>query len=243
LEKVGTGAERLSPLHHKHLELGAKMRVYDGWMQAENYEKTAEAEAKQALLHVGICDISPVPKLDIKGRDIDAFLESALASKDFPRLPSEVSVSPGGEDSRAYACRLTKEHAIMIGGPPQLGQLSSPLDASSITATNGCHLTNVTSVYAGLNIVGPSSTALLTELMEVDVFSNKERVRWCLEGGLAKVRAMVVHAGGDSFDIFFGRDYAEYVWDELVRRGMKYSMVPFGFEAHRLIREAKGANS
>ena len=54
-----------------------------------------------------------------------------------------------------------------------------------------------------------------------------------------KVRSIVVRTGATSFDIFFGRDYAEYVWDELIHLGTKYSISPFGVAAYRLIHDQK----
>jgi glycine cleavage system aminomethyltransferase T len=231
--------QRLSPLHYKHLALKASMREYDGWLRAENYGAPAEVEAEKALSHVGVCDVSPIEKLDIKGRNIDTFLEHTLASKDVPRMPSDVSALAGTHDGAAYTCRLTKEHAMMIGQPKQQEPIRSPLDAPGFAATDRCYLTNMTSVLAGLNIIGPSSTELLKELTQLDLSSRRERVQWCSEGGLAKVRSIVVRTGATSFDLFFGRDYAEYVWDELIHLGTKYSISPFGVAAYRLIHDQK----
>jgi glycine cleavage system aminomethyltransferase T len=188
---------------------------------------------------VGVSDISPVEKLDIKGRDIDAFLERRLTSKGVPRMPSEVSALPGTYDGPAYACRLTKEHAIMIGQPRQQEPIRSPLDAPGFAAADRCYLTNITSVLAGLNVLGPSSTELLKELTQLELSPPRGRAQWCSEGGFVKVRSIVVRTGATSFDIFFGRDYAEYVWDELIHLGTKYSISPFGVAAYRLIHDQK----
>src|SRR5271154_666114 len=92
---TSVAAQKLSPLHYKHLALKATMREYDGWLRPENYGAPAQVEAEKALSHVGVCDISPVQKLDIKGRNIDAFLADVLTSKGVPRVPSDVSTSPG----------------------------------------------------------------------------------------------------------------------------------------------------
>ncbi len=230
---------RLSPLHYKHLALNATMREYDGWLRPEGYGAPAEVEAQKALHHVGLCDISPVKKLDIKGRNIDAFLEGVLSSKGFPRIPGEVSASPEMSDGPTYTCRLTKEHALMIGRPRQQEPVRSPLEALGFPAADRCYLTSVTSTLAGLNIVGASSAPLLSELTQLDLSPHPERGQWCAEGGFAKVRSVVVRTGAASFDLFFGRDYAGYVWDELIHLGTKYSISPFGVAAYRLVHEQK----
>jgi glycine cleavage system aminomethyltransferase T len=43
-----------------------------------------------------------------------------------------------------------------------------------------------------------------------------------------------------SFDIFFGRDYAEFLWDTIMETGSKYPITPFGVAARRLIQGSKG---
>jgi glycine cleavage system aminomethyltransferase T len=235
----GDAVQRLSPLHYKQIALKASMREYDGWLRAEDYGESAEREAEKALGHVGICDISPLEKLDIKGSNIDAFLEDMLTPKGVPRIPSEVSPLPGAPDGTAYACRLTKEHALVVGRPKQQELSRSPLDVPGFAPTNRCYLTNVTSVLAGLNVLGPSSTELLGELTQLDLSSHGRQARWCAEAGFAKVRSIIVRTDASSFDLFFGRDYAEYVWDELIHLGKSYSISPFGVAAYRLIRERK----
>jgi sarcosine oxidase, subunit alpha len=238
---TSVAAQRLSPLHYKHLALKATMREYDGWLRPQSYGAPAEVEAEKALRHVGLCDISPVQKLDIKGGNIDVFLEGVLTAKAVPRSASEVSASPGTSDGPAYTCRLTKEHALMVGQPNQQQPIRSPLDAQGFAATGRCYLTSLTSVLAGLNVVGPSSARLLSELTQLDLSSHRERAQWCAEGGFAKVRSIIVRTGSTSFDLFFGRDYAEYMWDELVHLGTKYSISPFGVAAYGLIHERKEA--
>lgn len=80
-----TRSLRLSPLHYKQLALGASMREYEGTLRPENYGAPAEVETENALRSVGVCDISPVGKMDVKGRSIDDFLGSVLASNGAPR--------------------------------------------------------------------------------------------------------------------------------------------------------------
>jgi len=41
-----------------------------------------------------------------------------------------------------------------------------------------------------------------------------------------------IDTGGlPSFDLYFGREFGEYLWDALLEAGGEYSVAPFGIEA------------
>src|SRR5437660_11646852 len=79
-------------LHHRHVELGAKMADLDGWILPRFY-RGAEDEFKNVLRSVGICDISHYGKVDVKGTEIDKFMEKNLSPVVIPRKAGEVKFS------------------------------------------------------------------------------------------------------------------------------------------------------
>jgi sarcosine oxidase subunit alpha len=246
---------KFTPLFHKHVGLKATMLEYDGWIRPERY-LTPEEEVSKVLKNVGICDISPFGKIDVKGMEIDLLLEKILPQKLIPKQPLEIKVFSSSSESKEsssldelfgakvqYVCRLTREHALIITSSGIV--TSSPLGFSgNVQDFKGrAYLTNVTSVFAGLNLAGPASRQVLSRLAQVNlspsIFSNLR----CAEAGLAKIHAVIVrsdarHAnenGIPSFDLYFGRDYAEYVWDALMDVGQEFDLTPFGVTAHNLI--------
>ena len=147
-------------------------------------------------------------------------------------------------------CRLAADHALAVARGVSHAPTRSPLEVSGfpMTTTDHCYLTNVTSVLAGLNVLGPAAPDFLSELAQTDLTArapttrNPADISWCAEAGVAGVRAVLVRsdmrARGlslPSFDLFFGRDYAEYLWDTVLEIGASYSISPFGSAAHRQI--------
>src|SRR5215831_14394036 len=102
--------QRLSPLHHEQVALNATLTEVGGWVRPERYG-TPEGEAQSALRSVGVRDISPLEKVDVKGSNLDSFLKGATAS-----VGSPGSVLPGRSAGFDYVCRLTEDHALAIGG-------------------------------------------------------------------------------------------------------------------------------
>jgi glycine cleavage system aminomethyltransferase T len=229
---------KLTALYYKHLELGAKMIEVEGWLVAERYtdpEKEIDAATRSAC----ITDIGIDAKIDVKGRGMDPFLVDLLKTDRIPKQPGQVVIS--ARDGKwlpiKYACRLASDHSLLIiDGPPSLSQ-NSPLNVEPSKIDHDVHLTNVTSVFAGIRLIGPDSLSILKKLSQVDLPNLA-----CAQGGVAKVHALIIRSDarfqGDeiySFDLFFGRDYGEYMWDALIEAGSEFHITPLGAEACKRI--------
>ncbi len=145
------------------------------------------------------------------------------------------------------ARRGHKVHALLVTEP--LRKTSSVLDVEELFGSrDGAYLTNLSSILATFTIAGPASENVLRKLVEVDLSARSARKPFCLEAGLAKVHSTIVRLNlGPSgvvpaFDIYCGRDYAEYVWDALLEAGHEYGMAPFGLDAHDNLQGAKGGS-
>src|SRR5256712_11033619 len=213
---------RRTALHRRHAELGARMADLDGWIRPRFY-RGAEDELKNVLSSVGICDISHCGKVDVKGTEVDKFMEKNLSSVVIPRKAGEgrLSSQVSERDVRSrrfsliYACRLTKERALLLTQP---FQSTSVLDVEGMPKLeDGANLTNVSSILAGFTVGGPSSEAVLRKLVQVDLSGRETGGAFCLEAGLAKVPSKIYgfhwkSSGGTiAFDVYCGRGYAEYV--------------------------------
>lgn len=243
---------KVTALSRRHEELGARMADLEGW-RVPRFYSNPEDELKSVLHTAGICDISHYGKIDVKGHGIESFLDhnfspGVVAKKPGEvRLPGPVLERDGGGLSLIYVCRLAREHALLVTEP--LKKTSSPLDVEGVLDfRDGINLTNLSSVLAAFTIAGPSSENVLRKLVEVDLSAREARKPFCLEAGLAKVHSTIVRLNvGPSgvvpaFDIYCGRDYAEYLWDALIEAGREYGVAPFGLDAHDDLHGAKGAS-
>lgn len=224
------------------------MSERDGWIMPDSYGST-EDEVRAVTSSVGVCDLSSRGKVDIKGKEIDGLLATVFPgwTTNGPRDVAPVRDRPAIEQvaglSPLYLCRLTVNHALMVSEVDSLGQ-SSPLDArfGPQPFTGKAYATNVTSNLAVLNLAGPASDMVLRKLVALDVSENGLPNMSCVEGELAKVHALLIREDATysgarlrSFDIYFGREYAEYVWDAILDAGREFRIAPFGFGAHRAI--------
>ena len=78
---------RLSAMHYIHIQHGATVVESDGWQRPVRYT-SVEKELEHIQSAVGICDISPVGKLDVQGEDLDSFLGGAFPGIELPNIGS-----------------------------------------------------------------------------------------------------------------------------------------------------------
>jgi glycine cleavage system aminomethyltransferase T len=120
--------------------------------------------------------------------------------------------------------RLARNHYLVFGEPP----LDPPAGAM-----------DVTSVYAGLFLAGPHSKAVLGKLTSLNVSDAALPSLSCAQAGLAHVHCVVLREDIGSipgFHLLISREYAESVWETIVRAGREFHLQPFGLGALGLLR-------
>ncbi|MCY4528666.1 MAG: hypothetical protein OXD46_06515 [Chloroflexi bacterium] len=219
-----------SAMHYRHLELGAEMVEHAGWMLPARYADPDE-EASRVRQTVGIADISPVGKIRLQGESVEQALREALPNY---RATSVGSVFATSDDSGGTSvARLADDDCLIITKHTKVEQVLESL------LLDGCvHSVNVTSVLAAVRIVGPNAPAVLAEVTDLALappyFPNLN----CAQGMLAEIHGTIIrHDIGNlpTYDLLFGRDYGDHVWESLIDAGERHGLTPFGIEAMSLL--------
>ena len=229
-------------LHYQNLALNAAMVDHGGWQRPERYG-LPEEEVQAVRAGVGLCDISPVGKLDLKGTESVPVLERLFFPSAVPRLGQVQRMVLKNTDRVAvvegFCCRLGSDHVLIITAPGTVAAAEQTL-MQYMEAANGCmHLTNLTSALAAVQLVGPYSRDLLCKLTALDLSPRQFADLTCAQGSVAKVHAFVVRADIGSelaYEVYCGREFGEYLWDTLRDAGQEFGVVPFGVAAQRLLR-------
>lgn len=213
---------KLTALHYQHLGLGATLLEDAGWQRPAFY-----SSLEQELRHLenigGFCDASPNGKLLLQGTALDAVLGSVGVGRcSYSDFPLGV---------RVLICRLSDEEAFVLTAPG--AERSAAVDME--TRMDGCaHLLDVTSGYAGFQVLGPRSVEALSRLTDLDLSRLPDLS--CAQGKLAEIYALVVRRDvgrQTSYEIYVERSYGEYLWKALTEAGHPLDMIPVGIEAPR----------
>jgi sarcosine oxidase subunit alpha len=109
-------------------------------------------------------------------------------------------------------------------------------DANPASSKKCVHMLDMTSAYAAVNIAGPRAGDVLSKLTDLDLHPEILTNLACTQGQMAEIYALIVRWDLDalpSYDIYFGREYGQYMWEVLLEAGEEYGVVPVGMEAHQ----------
>lgn len=242
---------RHSPMQPWHEAHGAAPLIAGQWIRPDHYGDP-QGEARNLRRNVGIIDVTPLGKLDLRGPDVPKLLNQVYANR-FDNL-AVGSVRYGvmcAEDGvvldDGVTARLADEHFLMSTTSSGAGTVWEWLENWLQTTYPDwrVHVTPVTTAFASINVAGPRSRELMQRLVEGVDLSNEAfpymRVR---TGRIAGVEHCVMwrigFTGELSYELHVPAGYGLYVWEQLIRAGSDLGIRPFGVEAQRILRLEKG---
>jgi len=217
-----------SPLHASLTRAGASLREVSGWLVAENFGD-ARTEVSAVRLGVGLCDRSAAPKFELTAKDLDAAWGAVLGG-DTPAAGRATAARWG------VACRMSAQQAFLVLDEPG-GSL--PDEAAKDASPASCrHLVERTDGYGGLLLCGRSAPGVVRKLCALDVREEQFPDLSCAAAPLAGVWAVLVRrdrATLAGYEIFFSREYGDYLWNAVLEAGAEFDIRPFGLAAARLV--------
>ncbi|MGH9246312.1 MAG: glycine cleavage T C-terminal barrel domain-containing protein, partial [Acidimicrobiales bacterium] len=242
---------RVSPMQPWHERAGAAPLVAGAWIRPDHYGDPA-AEVRTTRRHVGLIDVTPLGKLDLRGPDGPRLLNLLYVNK-WSHLPVG-SVRYGvmcGEDGvvldDGVTGRLGPEHYLMTTTSSGAAGVWEWVERWLQTERPDwqVHVTPATSQYASINVAGPRSRTLLSRLVDgVDLSPEAFGYMRVRVGRVAGVGGCVMwrigFTGELSYELHIPAAYGLGVWETLLECGADLGVAPFGVEAQRIMRLEKG---
>ena len=208
--------------------------VHDsGWQRPARYAGVDE-ELTWLRQSVGIHDISPVSKMSVQGDG----LEHALPGLGELPIGNAFRQTIADAEKPVVLARLASDEAMVIGDPGTGPALAEALDQHDDTCV---HAVDVTSGMAGVAIVGPAAHLVLASATDLDISDVAFPDMRCGQGRFAEVYTLFLRfdrGGLPGYELYFGRDLGEYVWEALVESAHHYGGGPVGTEAMERMRSA-----
>ena len=233
---------RVTPMHQKHLRLGAHMMEVGQWLRPHSYG-SVEEEYRAVRERVGMIDVSTLGKLDVRGRDaarlLDRVYTNTHSNLGIGRTRYGVICTDSGvilDDGTVS--RLGEEH-FLITTTTGNTELVEEWFKWWTAGTGMCvHTTNVTAGLAAINVAGPKARDVLGRLTDIDLSTSAFRYMGNAQGTVAGVPTLLMRIGfvGEmGWEMHFPAEYGEHMWETLLEAGA----VPFGVETQRVLRLEK----
>jgi sarcosine oxidase subunit alpha len=242
---------RVSSIHPWHEANGVSTILAGQWIRPDHYGDPA-AEVRNVRTNVGLIDVTPLGKLDLRGPDIPKLLNLLYTNK-WSKLPVG-KVRYGmmcGEDGvvldDGVTGRLGTEHYLMTTTSSGAGGVWEWVENWLQTERPDwkVHVTPVTTAYVSINVAGPKARELVGRVTEgVDLspeaFGYME-VRLATVAGVAGCFMWRIGFTGElSFEIHAPSGHGLHVWEALMDAGQDLGVGPFGLEGQRIMRLEKG---
>lgn len=238
----------IQPWHEAH---GAKPMVAGQWIRPEHYGDP-EAEVRRVREKVGIIDVTPLGKIDLRGPDVPKLLNLLYTNKwsklDIGKVRYGAMMSEDGvvmDDG--VTAHLAEDHYLMTTTTGGAGRVWDWIEEwlQTFHPEWQVNATPVTTAYTSINIAGPHARTLLSRLTEgVDLSAEAFKFMQVRTGTVAGVDNSILwrigFTGELSYEIHVPSAYGLHVWEALLQAGKDLGVGPFGIEAQRVLRLETG---
>ncbi len=219
--------------------------VYDYSWGRQNWFDFAAAEHRAVRESVGLFDQSSFAKFRLQGRDAAGVLNRVCAN-DIDVSPGRIVYTQwlnerGTIEADLTVTRLDEDDFLVIGGAETEVRDFDWL-RRHIPGDARCVLTNVTSGFGVISVMGPHARALLQSLSPDDLsdeafaFGTSREI----ELGYARVRASrITYVGELGWELYIPTEFTTGVYDELVSGGASHGLVHAGYHALNSLRIEK----
>ncbi len=249
---------RKSPMHYWHEENNAVFVDAGVWLRPRYYKKGSEnlfeaskREAKNVRQNVGVCDVTTLGKIDIKGPDAAEFLNRVYTNA-WLKLPvgkaryGVMLREDGIVMDDGTTTRISENHYHMTTTTAQAANVLSHLEyyLQLVWPELKVNVVSSTEQWAGAAIAGPKSRDVLQKLFpNLDVSNKGLPFMGYLEGNLFGVNAKIFRisfSGELAYEVNVESDNGKFMWEKIIEIGKEFNIQPYGTEALSTLRIEMG---
>ena len=240
-----------SSLQPWHARQGAKPLVAGQWIRPDHYGDPA-AEVRNVRENVGIIDVTPLGKFELRGPDVARLLNYLYVNKWMKLAVGSVRYGVMcGQDGvvldDGVTGRLADDCYIMTttsSGPETVWRWIENILQTEHPQWR-IHVTPRTSALASINVAGPKARTLMQRLVDgIDLDPEAFPYMRVRSGAVAGIPGCFMwrigFTGELSYEIHAPAAYGLQIWETLLAKGADLGVAPFGIEAQRIMRLEKG---
>ncbi len=231
-----------TPFYEMHVEAGAKMVEFAGFLMPVQYPTGIVEEHKQVRGEVGVFDVSHMGEIEIRGPGALAFV-NRLVTNDLEKLAENqvmytaMCYPEGGIVDDLLVYRFPDRVLLVVNAS------NADKDYAWIAQnTSGdVVIENQSDRIAELAVQGPQAEPLVQSLVNLPL--GEIPYYWFREGYFAGVPAIISrtgYTGEDGFEVYFDGQHAPKAWDALFGKGRGFGLKPVGLGARDSLRLEMG---
>ncbi len=249
---------RKSPMHYWHEKNNAVFVDAGVWLRPryykqgnENLFEASKREARNVRKNVGVCDVTTLGKIDIKGPDAAELLNRVYTNA-WLKLPvgkaryGVMLREDGIVMDDGTTTRISENHYHMTTTTAQAANVLSHLEyyLQLVWPELNVNVVSSTEQWAGAAIAGPKSRDVLQKLFpDLDVSNEGLPFMGYMEGNLFGINAKIFRisfSGELAYEVNVESDNGNYMWEKIMEIGKEFKIQPYGTEALSTLRIEMG---
>jgi aminomethyltransferase len=239
-----TSSLRRTPLHDRHVELGARMVEFGGWEMPVYYVGINE-EHRAVRARAGIFDVCHMGRVEVTGSGAQNLLRRALAG-DVDRLEEGQAQytflcnEKGGIVDDLIVYRLPEGRWLLV---VNAGHVADDIAALKALKVRGATITDTSAATGMIALQGPVALELLADIWPkktagpdtIPAFHVVERA----VAGIPCIVARTGYTGEPGVELICAADRVGDLWDAILAR-REHGVVPSGLGARDTLRLEMG---
>jgi len=249
---------RKSPMHLWHEKNNAVFVDAGVWLRPRYYKQGNETlfeaskrEAAHVRKNVGVCDVTTLGKIDIKGPD-SAELLNRVYTNAWMKLPvgkaryGVMLREDGIVMDDGTTTRISENHYHMTTTTAQAANVLSHLEyyLQVVWPELKVNVVSTTEQWAGAAIAGPKSRDVLQKLFpDINVSNDGLPFMGYVEASLFGVYARIFRisfSGELAYEVNVESDNGNFMWEKVMEIGKEFDIQPYGTEALSTLRIEMG---
>ena len=217
-----------TPLYQEHIDLGARMVEFGGWMMPVQYKKGIIEEHKAVRSRVGIFDTCHMGEFVVEGPDAlklcQTYYTNNVAALDLVQAQyTFICNDQGGVIDDSIVYNFGDHNYLVVNAAPVKADFAW-LQELAHRHSLDVKIENQSDTTGKLDVQGPQAAALVQKFADIDLSSLK--FYWAAWGKLDGVPARISrtgYTGEDGFELFFPIEESVRMWRLFVENGAEPS--------------------
>ena len=234
---------KTTALTQKHIDLGAKMVPFAGYLMPVQYEGVT-IEHLNVRDKVGVFDVSHMGEFFVEGphaldliqrvtsNDVSALVDGQVQYSCMPNLR-------GGIVDDLLVYRFNAEKYMLVVNASNIEKDWNWIQQFNI---NNVNISNQSDYYSLLAVQGPKASQALQSLTPINLSELKYYTftisNFC--GFEEVIISATGYTGAGGFEIYFPNDIAESIWESILESGKSHGIQPAGLAARDTLRLEMG---
>ena len=234
---------KTTALTQKHIDLGAKMVPFAGYMMPVQYQGVT-IEHLNVRDKVGVFDVSHMGEFFVEGphaleliqrvttNDVSALVDGQVQYSCMPNLR-------GGIVDDLLVYRFNAEKYMLVVNASNIEKDWNWIQQFNI---NNVKISNQSDYYSLLAVQGPKASQALQSLTPINL-SDLKYYTFALNnfcGFKEVIISATGYTGAGGFEIYFPNDIAESIWESILESGKSHGIQPIGLAARDTLRLEMG---